>query len=134
MFKSLSRAGNHWLFIKLIASAYSFWINYCFTSKYTSSSNTSCIRLYLNEYVISTIINFSPLRAGKCFVEFFFSILRAESGLFSICSYALFCLFSLQFCHYDRNCSLLWVLFLWLQWWRLGSSFKTGILTPSFCF
>lgn len=83
MFKSLSRAENQWLFIKLIASAYSFWINYCFTSKYTSSSNISCIQLYLNEYVISTIIKFSPLRAGKCFV--LLNSFSVYSGLRLVC-------------------------------------------------
>lgn len=97
MFKSLSKTEKQWLFIKLTASAYSFRVNYCFSSKCTSSSNISCIQLYLNEYIISTIINFSPFRARKCFVEFFCSILRAESGLFSICSYALFCLVFFSF-------------------------------------
>lgn len=97
MFKSLSKPEKQWLFTKLIASAYSFRINYCFSSKCTSRSNISCIQLYLNEYIISTIINFSPFTARKCFVEFFSSIFRAESGLFSICSYALFCLVFFSF-------------------------------------
>lgn len=93
MLKSLSKAGKRWLFIKLIACAYSFRIRYGFSSKYTSSSNISCILFCLNEYIISTIINFLPLRAWKCSVEFFSIILRVESGSFSICRYALFCFF-----------------------------------------
>lgn len=95
--KSLNKAGKQWLFIKLIASVYSFRISYCFSSKYTSSGNRSCIQFCLNEYIISTIINFSPLRARKCFVEFFSSILKAESGSFSICRYALSAYFLLSF-------------------------------------
>lgn len=91
--QSLSEAGKQWLFIKLIASAYSFRIRYCFSSKYTSSSNISSILFCLNEYIISTIINFLPLRARMCFVEFFSIILRVESGSFSICRCALFYFF-----------------------------------------
>lgn len=64
----MSKTGKQRLFIKLIVSVYSFRISYCFSSKHTSSSNISCIQCCLNEFIISTIINFSPFRAWNCFV------------------------------------------------------------------
>lgn len=69
--KSLSKAEKQWLFIKLIASVYSFRISYCFSSKYTSSSNISCIQFCLNEYIIGTIINFFPSEQGSALLNSF---------------------------------------------------------------